>query len=122
MLTARSNAAVVSAARGSRALVPRTCYTQRLPTRRVIGVTRVAAPPSRQQLADVDNAERARLESTDAFAELVSMNQNKQSVNRPQKVCGRDRRICCRGVVCPQIALALSCHDIYFGNILTHCR
>lgn len=36
---------------------------------------------------DVDNAERARLESSDAFAELVAMNQQKQSVNRPQKVC-----------------------------------
>lgn len=35
---------------------------------------------------DVDNAERARLESSNAFAELVALNDKKQSVNRPQKV------------------------------------
>jgi hypothetical protein len=33
-----------------------------------------------------DRAEEERLKSTDAFAELVKFNKNKQSVNRPQKV------------------------------------
>ena len=45
------------------------------------------------RLLDLDNAERARLESTDAFSELVALsNKNgpKQSVNRRQKV--RDQR------------------------------
>ncbi len=41
------------------------------------------------RLVDLDNAERARLESTDAFSELVALsNTNKQSVNRRQKVVG----------------------------------
>lgn len=43
------------------------------------------AAPSRETSVDVDNAERARLESSDAFAELVAINEKKQSVNRPQK-------------------------------------
>ena len=41
------------------------------------------------RLLDLDNAERARLESTDAFSELVALSRNnvqKQSVNRRQKV------------------------------------
>lgn len=41
------------------------------------------------RLLDLDNAERARLESTDAFTELVALSRNnvqKQSVNRRQKV------------------------------------
>ena len=36
-------------------------------------------------MIDVDRSERDRLEQTDAFKELVQMNQ-KQSVNRPQQV------------------------------------
>lgn len=50
-------------------------------------VRRVAAPQKEEQAAvDVDNAERARLEASDAFAELVAINNKKQSVNKPQKV------------------------------------
>jgi hypothetical protein len=47
------------------------------------------AAPDKQQGAhlDRDQREMARLESADAFAELVDMNYpKKQSVNRPQKV------------------------------------
>lgn len=47
---------------------------------------RVAAPQKEEQAVDVDNAERARLEASDAFAELVAINNKKQSVNKPQKV------------------------------------
>lgn len=43
---------------------------------------RHVAPAVTEQL---DNAERARLEETDAFKELVALNA-KQSRNRPQKV------------------------------------
>lgn len=50
---------------------------------RTRSIARVATPAASQ--IDVD-AERARLESSDAFAELVAINNNKQSVNRPQKV------------------------------------
>jgi len=51
--------------------------------RSLTSIARVATP-AREAQVDVDNAERARLESSDAFAELVALNQ-KQSVNRPQK-------------------------------------
>lgn len=51
---------------------------------RTCSIARVATPAAR---IDVDAAERARLESSDAFAELVAINNNnKQSVNRRQKV------------------------------------
>lgn len=59
-------------------------------SRSIRSIARVAAP-SKEEAAvavDVDNAERARLESSDAFAELVALNDKKQSVNRPQKVSG----------------------------------
>lgn len=46
-------------------------------------VLAVSAPP---KLTDFDRAEEARLKGTDAFAELVNLNQPKQAVNRPQKV------------------------------------
>eukprot|EP00879_Flechtneria_rotunda_P014993 GHRR01015667.1.p1 GENE.GHRR01015667.1~~GHRR01015667.1.p1 ORF type:complete len:236 (+),score=49.46 GHRR01015667.1:194-901(+) len=49
------------------------------------GAVHVAAP-ERAPKVDVDAAERARLESTDAFAELVAVANKKQSVNRPQKI------------------------------------
>ena len=59
--------------------------------------TKAIAAPERMQeqqedmirLLDVDKAEQSRLEQTDAFKELVALNRQKQSVNRPQKV-----RIC----------------------------
>ena len=35
---------------------------------------------------NLDNAERARLEATDAFKELVALNAKQQSRNKPQKV------------------------------------
>ena len=38
------------------------------------------------RLLDLDKAEQSRLEQTDAFKELVAMNKQKQSVNRPQQV------------------------------------
>ena len=38
------------------------------------------------RLLDLDKAEQSRLEQTDAFKELVALNRQKQSVNRPQKV------------------------------------
>ena len=44
------------------------------------------APEATDKAADAD-AEFARLSKTDAFEELKNM--NKQSVNRPQKVCAR---------------------------------
>ena len=52
------------------------------------GVRVNIAAPERATAAspDLDNAERARLEQTDAFAELKKMNEAKQTVNRPQKV------------------------------------
>lgn len=52
---------------------------------------RVAAPRKEDLMDLVGNAERARLEDTDAFAELVAINEKKQSVNRPQKVRGHTR-------------------------------
>lgn len=45
-----------------------------------------ATPIAASLEAQLDNAERARLESSNAFAELVALNEAKQSVNRPQKV------------------------------------
>lgn len=56
--------------------------------------TKAIAAPERMQeqqqdtirLLDLDNAEQSRLEQTDAFKELVALNRQKQSVNRPQKV------------------------------------
>ncbi|KAL3136805.1 hypothetical protein ABBQ38_005517 [Trebouxia sp. C0009 RCD-2024] len=55
--------------------------------------TQAIAAPERMQeqqqdtirLLDLDNAEQARLEQTDAFKELVALNRKKQSVNRPQQ-------------------------------------
>eukprot|EP00878_Enallax_costatus_P006268 GHUV01006571.1.p1 GENE.GHUV01006571.1~~GHUV01006571.1.p1 ORF type:complete len:219 (+),score=31.96 GHUV01006571.1:173-829(+) len=46
--------------------------------------SRVATPEV--NLESLEAAERARLETTDAFAELMAINEAKQSVNRPQKV------------------------------------
>lgn len=59
--------------------------------------TKAIAAPERMQeqqqdtirLLDLDNAEQARLEQTDAFKELVALNRKKQSVNRPQQVRSR---------------------------------
>ena len=56
--------------------------------------TKAIAAPERMQeqqedmirLLDLDKAEQSRLEQTDAFKELVALNRQKQSVNRPQKV------------------------------------
>ena len=42
----------------------------------------ISAPP---RPTDFDRAEEARLKGSDAFAELVALNQPKQAVNRPQK-------------------------------------
>ena len=42
----------------------------------------ISAPP---RPTDFDRTEEARLKGTDAFAELVALNQPKQAVNRPQK-------------------------------------
>lgn len=88
-------------------------------------IARVAAP-SRETSVDVDNAERARLESSDAFAELVAINEKKQSVNRPQKVslvggpdsvsliCGRVSRSSC-----PQPASAI--HTCIRVSVVKSC-
>lgn len=53
----------------------------------------IAAPERMQQeqqdtirLLDLDRGEKARLEQGDAFKELVALNKQKQSVNRPQQV------------------------------------
>lgn len=59
--------------------------------------TKAIAAPERLQeeqqgtirLLDLDNAEQARLEQTDAFKELVALHKNKQSVNRPQQAGSR---------------------------------
>lgn len=61
---------------------------------RVSGLARIAAPnrPAESLLSSLDKAEQARLEESDAFAELVEINTKRQSVNRPQKVS-----------VCPQV-------------------
>lgn len=63
---------------------------------RVDRTTAIAAPERLQEeqhgtirLLDLDNAEQARLEQTDAFQELVALNKTKQSVNRPQKAGSR---------------------------------
>jgi hypothetical protein len=45
---------------------------------------RIAAP--NKPLTTDEREELSRLEGSDAFAELVQLNDNKQSVNRPQKV------------------------------------
>ena len=83
--------------------VPVLGTTHIKPRRRVIPtVTKAISAPQRPKdvaeqqssgdsirLLDLDNAERARLESTDAFSELVALSKNngqKQSVNRRQKV------------------------------------
>lgn len=54
----------------------------------------IAAPERMQQeqqdtirLLDLERGEQKRLEQTDAFKELVALNKQKQSVNRPQQVC-----------------------------------
>ena len=54
----------------------------------------IAAPERMQQdqqdtirLLDLERGEEKRLEQTDAFKELVALNKQKQSVNRPQQVC-----------------------------------
>lgn len=44
---------------------------------------KVAIP---ERFSDAQLVEKARLMKSDAFAELVSLNKQKQSVNRPQKV------------------------------------
>jgi hypothetical protein len=79
MLTARSTA-----------LSAQTSLAAARPAARsnIRSIARVAAPSKEDQVVDVDNAERARLESSNAFAELVALNDKKQSVNRPQKVGG----------------------------------
>ena len=56
-------------------------------------ITRVQAPRKAEAGTDFDRAERDRLEQGDAFAELVALNQAKQSVNKPQKVSN----CCCDG-------------------------
>ena len=63
---------------------------------RVDRTAAIAAPERLQEeqqstirLLDLDNAEQARLEQTDAFQELVALNKTKQSVNRPQKAGSR---------------------------------
>lgn len=67
---------------GGTALPCRTC-AHRAPIRGApLRVQAVSAPP---KLTDFDRAEEARLQGTDAFAELVNINQPKQAVNRPQK-------------------------------------
>jgi hypothetical protein len=45
---------------------------------------RISAP--NKPLTTDEREELSRLESSDAFAELVQLNEKKQSVNRPQKV------------------------------------
>ena len=55
-------------------------------------VQAISAPP---RPTDFDRTEEARLKGTDAFAELVALNQPKQAVNRPQKArmgLGQDGR------------------------------
>jgi hypothetical protein len=48
---------------------------------------RIAAP--NKPLTTDEREELSRLEGSDAFSELVQLNEKKQSVNRPQKViCG----------------------------------
>jgi len=54
----------------------------------------IAAPERMQQeqqdtirLLDLERGEQKRLEQTDAFKELLALNKQKQSVNRPQQVC-----------------------------------
>ncbi len=68
---------------GGRTLPCRPCV-HRAPIRGApLRVQAVSAPP---KLSDFDRAEEARLQGTDAFTELVKLNQPKQAVNRPQKV------------------------------------
>jgi hypothetical protein len=45
---------------------------------------RISAP--NKPLTTDEREELSRLENSDAFAELVQLNEKKQSVNRPQKV------------------------------------
>lgn len=87
MLTARSTA--LSAQTGLRPAAKHGLAAARPAARSNIrSIARVAAPSREDHVVDVDNAERARLESSNAFAELVALNDKKQSVNRPQKVGG----------------------------------
>lgn len=60
---------------------------------RVDRTAAIAAPERMQQeqqdtirLLDLERGEQKRLEQTDAFKELVALNKQKQSVNRPQQV------------------------------------
>lgn len=74
------------------AQAPVTSQKRARATRRHERTKAIAAPERLQEeqqgtirLLDLDNAEQARLEQTDAFKELVALNKTKQSVNRPQK-------------------------------------
>jgi hypothetical protein len=55
------------------------------------GIVKTSLGPVRARMVRAhaaldEETERARLEATDAFAELVKLNRQKQSVNRPQNV------------------------------------
>lgn len=91
---------------------PKTLFINVQSSMRSRVVSRVAAPEV--NLESLDAAERARLESTDAFAELVSINAAKQSVNKPQKVikssCSRwgvEAQLCQIIIICTFNAAAM---------------
>ena len=77
--------------RGSRPGQTRAHVTRLVPVavaRRADGPNRNARTPRVVPAVteNLDNAERARLEATDAFKELVALNAKQQSRNKPQKV------------------------------------
>jgi hypothetical protein len=82
MLTRSSVAPAVAGRQQRLQTTTHACKSLNRSSRHIVRV----ATPAREQVVDVDNAERARLESSDAFAELVALTEKKQSVNRPQKV------------------------------------
>ncbi|CAL8467938.1 g7476 [Coccomyxa elongata] len=71
----------VLSARSSIAGAPLRPHTQSRERQSAVRTTAIAAP---ERTYNLDNAEEARLQQTDAFAELKALSQ-RQSVNRPQK-------------------------------------
>lgn len=65
---------------------------------------RIAAP--NKPLTTDEREELSRLESSDAFAKLVELNEQKQSVNRPQKVIQGPQRAGSVGVCSSAVVAA----------------
>ena len=97
-------------------------------------LTRAVAAPDREnsiRMIDVDRSERDRLEQTDAFKELVQMNQ-KQSVNRPQQVTpcvhspmsGCNCMLCKHCLACGQVSPfdPCICCDCAHLSVIEHAR